>query len=64
MEDLTQVSLVIATNSDFPKGSVYLDIPGIGRVINILDEVFRKLRVNFWCTGNQEGGLIGFYSSH
>ena len=29
------------------KGSVYLDIPGIGRVIAIWDEVFYKLRVSF-----------------
>ena len=29
------------------KGSVYLDIPGIGRVIAIWDEVFFKLRVSF-----------------
>ena len=30
------------------KGSVYLDIPGIGRVIAIWDEVFFKLRVSFY----------------
>ena len=29
------------------KGSVYLEIPGIGRVITIWDEVFCKLRVYF-----------------
>ena len=29
------------------KGSVYLDIPGIGRVIAIWDEVFFKLIVSF-----------------
>ena len=29
------------------KGSVYLDIPGIGRLIVIWDEVFFKLRVSF-----------------
>ena len=29
------------------KGSLYLDIPGIGRVIAIWDEVFFKLRVSF-----------------
>ena len=29
------------------KVSVYLDIPGIGRVIKIWDEVFCKLRVSF-----------------
>ena len=29
------------------KGSVYLDIPGIGRVIAIWDEVFVKTRVSF-----------------
>ena len=28
------------------KGSVYLDIPGIGRVITIWDEVFFKIRVS------------------
>ena len=37
MEYFTQVSLVIATNSEFTKGRVYLDVPGIGRVIKILD---------------------------
>ena len=29
------------------KGSVYLDIPGVGRVIAIWDKVFFKLRVSF-----------------
>ena len=29
------------------KGSVYMDIPGIGRVITIWYEVFCKLRVSF-----------------
>ena len=29
------------------KGTVYLDIPGIGTVIAIWDEVFFKLRVSF-----------------
>ena len=29
------------------KGSVYLDIPGIGRVIAVWDEIFFKLRVSF-----------------
>ena len=29
------------------KGSVYLDIPGIGRAIAIWEEVFFKLRVSF-----------------
>ena len=33
------------------KGSVYLDTPGIGRVITIWDEVFCKLRMSF-------GGLV------
>ena len=33
------------------KGSVYLDIPGVGRVIAIWDKVFFKLRVYF-------GGLV------
>ena len=28
-------------------GSVYLDIPGIGRVIAVWDKVFFKLRVSF-----------------
>ena len=47
MEDFTQVSLVIDTNSECPKGSVYLEITGIGRVISIWDEVFVKIRVYF-----------------
>ena len=29
------------------KGIVYMDIPGIGRVITIWDEVFCKLRLSF-----------------
>ena len=29
------------------KGSVYLEIPGVGSVIKILDKVFFKLRVSF-----------------
>ena len=29
------------------KGSVYLDVPGLGRVIEIWDKVFFKLRVYF-----------------
>ena len=29
------------------QGNVYLDIPGIGKVITIWDEVFYKLRVSF-----------------
>ena len=29
------------------KGSVYLEIPGTGRLITIWDEVFFKLRVSF-----------------
>ena len=46
MEDFTQVSLVITTKIECPR-EVYLDIPGIGRVIAIWDEVFFKLRVSF-----------------
>ena len=47
MEDFTQASLVIATNSHCPKGSVCLSIPIIVRVITIWDKVFFKLRVYF-----------------
>ena len=47
MEAFTLVPLSISTKSDFPKGSVYLEIPGIGRMIEIWGEVFFKMRVSF-----------------
>ena len=62
MEYFTQVSLFIATNIDFPRGGVYLDIPGIVRVIPIWDEVFWKLRVYFDGLGTRKEVLLE--SSH
>ena len=47
MEYFTQVSLVIVTKSECPRGCVYLDIPGVVDVIAIWDKAFFKLRVPF-----------------
>ena len=44
------------------KGSVYLEIPGVGRVIAIWDEVFFKLKVYF--DGLEIRKEILFESSH
>ena len=61
MEDFTHESLVIATNSEFPR-EVYIYITRIGRVITIWDEVFLKFRVYF--DGMVRRKKVFYYSIH
>ena len=62
MEYSTQVSFDIATNCEFSKGIIYMNIPIIVRVITIWDEVLYKLRVYIDVLVTRK--MVLSYSSH